>query len=363
VKRLFQLFLALIIVHCFSFGHAQNANLGVKTIVIDPGHGGKDPGTLGTGRYKQAEKDVVLDVSTMLGKYLESEFDDIEVIYTRDTDTFIKLSQRTRIANEAKADLFISIHCDAFSDQSVYGSSTYVMGMHKTESNLNVAIRENSSILMENNYEFDYEGFNPAEPESYIALSMYQSSYLSNSLLIASKIQNQFRTRVNRKDRGIKQAGFLVLSRATMPSVLIELGFLTNHKEEDFLNSEKGKTYMASAIFRAIKEYKIELEALILDTQDKTSYTNSQNQLFYTVQFLSSKSNVNIEDLVVPNKDLIYHFQNNNQHQYTYGKVETLAEVALLKKELFSYGFQDSFTVVILNGERMSLSDALSILK
>ena len=233
MKRLIQLFLTLFIVHSFSFLPAQNNNLGVKKIVIDPGHGGKDPGTLGTGRYKQAEKDIVLDVSIMLGKYLESEFDDLEVIFTRDSDEFIKLSERTRIANAAKANLFISIHCDAFRDQSVYGSSTYVMGMHKNESNLNVAIRENSSILMENNYEFNYEGFDPEEPESYIALSMYQSSYLSNSVLIASKIQNQFKNRVNRKDRGVKQAGFLVLSRATMPSVLIELGFLTNKLEED----------------------------------------------------------------------------------------------------------------------------------
>tara|TARA_B100001250_G_scaffold301656_1_gene263355 strand:- start:789 stop:1817 length:1029 start_codon:yes stop_codon:yes gene_type:complete len=340
---------------------AQNATLGVKTIVIDPGHGGKDPGTLGTGRYKQAEKDVVLDVSIMLGKYLESEFNDIEVIYTRDSDKFIKLSQRTRIANEAKADLFISIHCDAFRDQSVYGSSTYVMGMHKSESNLNVAIRENSSILMENDYEFDYEGFNPSEPESYIALSMYQSNHISNSLLLASKIQNQFRTRVSRKDRGIKQAGFLVLSRATMPSVLIELGFLTNKKEEDFLNSEQGKIYMASAIFRAIKEYKIDLETLILDNQS-ISYSND-TQLFYSVQFLSSRENVDLDDLVLPKKDFIYQFEDNNQYQYTYGKVETLKELSALKKELRDYGFHDCFTIAILNGQRMSLSDALSILK
>ena len=259
MKRSIVIFLTLFIVHTFSFLKAQNDNLGVKKIVIDPGHGGKDPGTLGTGRYKQAEKDVVLDVSIMLGKYLESEFDDVEVIYTRNSDEFIKLSERTRIANEAKANLFISIHCDAFHDKSVYGSSTYVMGMHKTESNLNVAIRENSSILMENDYEFDYEGFNPSEPESYIALSMYQSSHIENSLLLASKIQDQFRSRVSRKDRGVKQAGFMVISRAAMPSVLVELGFLTNNMEEDFLNSEAGKVYMASAIFRAVKDYKITL--------------------------------------------------------------------------------------------------------
>ena len=197
MKRLILLFLALFIVHSFLFLHAQNNNLGIKKIVIDPGHGGKDPGTLGSGRYKTTEKDVVLDVSLLLGGYLNDEFPDVEVIYTRSTDRFVKLSERTRIANEAQSDLFLSIHADAFQDKRVYGATTYVMGLHKTESNLNVAIRENSSILMENNYQSNYEGFDPAEPESYIALSMYQSNYLSNSLLLASKIQNQFKTHLN----------------------------------------------------------------------------------------------------------------------------------------------------------------------
>ena len=197
MKRLIQLFLTLFIVHSFYSLQAQNNNLGVKKIVIDPGHGGKDPGNGGTARYSISEKDVVLQVSLMLGKYLESEFSDVEIIYTRKTDTFVKLSERTRIANEEKADLFISIHCDAFHDESVHGSSTYVMGMHKNASNLNVAIRENSSILMESDYEIDYEGFDPSSSESYIALSMYQSSHISNSLLLASKIQHQFKNRVN----------------------------------------------------------------------------------------------------------------------------------------------------------------------
>ena len=362
MKRIIQLFLALLIVHSFCTLQAQDNNLGVKKIVIDPGHGGKDPGTLGTGRYRNAEKDIVLDVAIMLGKYLESEFDDVEVVFTRDTDKFIKLSERTRIANEAKADLFISVHCDAFRDQSVYGSSTYVMGMHKNESNLNVAIRENSSILMENNYEFNYEGFNPEEPASYIALSMYQSSYLSNSILIASKIQNQFKNRVNRKDRGVKQAGFLVLSRATMPSVLIELGFLTNKLEEDFLNSRNGKTYMASAIFRAIKEYKIEIDSVILDTY-KREQDFQQNQLFFSVQFLSSKEKINIDELNFKNKDMIYEFYNNKTYQYAYGSVNNLEQVSNLKQTLISYGFKDCFTIAILDGKKMSLSEALSILK
>jgi len=362
VKRLIQLFLALSIVHSFCFLYAQSSNLGIKKIVIDPGHGGKDPGTLGTGRYKQAEKDVVLDVSILLGDYLKSEFPDIQVIYTRKSDKFIKLSERTRIANQAKADLFISIHCDAFSDYSVYGSSTYVMGMHKSESNLNVAIRENSSILMENDYELNYEGFNPEEPESYIALSMYQTSYISHSLLLASKIQSQFKNRVKRKDRGVKQAGFLVLSRATMPSVLIELGFLTNPKEEDFLISKQGKIYMASAIFRAIKDYKMDIESLILETKIEEK-ENQHGQLFFSVQFLSSKTAIDINDLHIENKDSVYEFYDNTYYKYSYGNVETLQEVSLLKTKLLNYGFQDCFTIAILDGEKMPLSDALSILK
>ena len=175
-----------------------------------------------------------------------------------------ELSERTRIANEAKADLFVSIHCDAFHDPSVYGSSTYVMGMHKNESNLNVAIRENSSILMENNYELNYEGFDPEEPESYIALSMYQSSSLSNSLLIASKIQHQFKNRVNRKDRGVKQAGFQVLWGATMPNVLIEVGFITNNNEAKNLMSSKYQDKIANGIANAVMLYKKKNDKYIL---------------------------------------------------------------------------------------------------
>jgi N-acetylmuramoyl-L-alanine amidase len=358
VKRFILLFLTLLIVH--SFAKAQNANLGINKIVIDPGHGGKDPGNGGTGRYKHTEKDVVLEVSLLLGQYLKEAFPEISIIYTRDTDSFVKLSERTRIANEAQADLFLSIHCDAFHDNRVYGSTTYVMGLHKTESNLNVAIRENSSILMENNYEANYEGFNPSEPESYIALSMYQSNHLSNSLLIASKIQNQFKTRVNRKDRGVKQAGFMVISRATMPSVLIELGFLTNKLEEDFLNSKNGKIYMASAIFRAIKEYKLELEASILE-----NFTSKKeiHELYFSVQFLTSTTPLNLDKLTIQNQDLIYSFYDGNYYKYSYGKVKTLKEVYDLKEKLRSHGYNDVFTIAILNGDKISLADALLILK
>ena len=337
----------------------QNKELGINKIVIDPGHGGKDPGNIGTGRYHKSEKDVVLDVSKLLGKYLVEAFPSLEVIYTRQDDRFVKLSERTRIANDEKADLFLSIHCDAFDDKKVFGSTTYVMGVHKSESNLNVAIRENSSILLENNYQMNYEGFNPSEPESYIALSMYQTDHLNNSLLLATKIQNQFRERVSRKDRGVKQAGFMVISRATMPSVLVELGFLTNYNEEDFLHSKSGKIYMASAIFRAIKDYKIELETSILENYVK----KPQQELVFSVQFLSSVSKISISEFKIENKDKIFEFNEKNLFKYSYGQVKSLEEVKKLKEQLGNYGFSDTFTIAILNGSKISLSDALLILK
>ncbi len=228
----------------------------MKTIVIDAGHGGKDPGNLGTGRYKTKEKDIALDVALRVGGYIKKQFPEIDVIYTRDTDVFIGLNERADIANKAKADLFLSIHCNAFPNPNSNGVETWVLGLHKNQENLEVAMKENSAIFLEDDYKTKYEGFDPNSAESIIALTIMQSAFLQQSLSISSYIQEQFRERVGRRDRGVKQAGFLVLRKTTMPSILIELGFLTNKAEEDFLNTENGKAYMSSAIFRGFKEYK-----------------------------------------------------------------------------------------------------------
>ncbi|HAP68491.1 MAG TPA: hypothetical protein DCR04_01980 [Flavobacteriales bacterium] len=228
----------------------------MKTIVIDAGHGGKDPGNLGTGRYKTREKDIALDVALRVGGYIEKQFPEIKVIYTRSTDVFIGLDGRTEVANDAKADLFISIHCNAFTNPESNGVETFVLGLHRNKENLQVAMKENSAIFLEDDYKTKYEGFDPNSAESIIALTIMQSAYLQQSLTISSYIQQQFKSRVGRRDRGVKQAGFLVLRKTTMPSILVELGFLTNAVEEDFLNSENGKSYMSSAIFRGFKEYK-----------------------------------------------------------------------------------------------------------
>lgn len=255
-KRSILVFLALLLIHFF--GSAQNTGTPyrMKTIVIDAGHGGNDPGNLGTGRYKAREKDIALDVALRVGDYIKKQFPEINVIYTRSTDVFIGLNERAEIANKAKADLFLSIHCNAYNKPGSYGVETWVLGLHKNQENLEVAMKENSAIFLEDDYKTKYEGFDPNSAESIIALTIMQSAYLQQSLSISSYIQRQFKERVGRKDRGVKQAGFLVLRRTTMPSILIELGFLTNAEEEDFLNSENGKVYMSSAIFRGFKEYK-----------------------------------------------------------------------------------------------------------
>ena len=224
------------------------------TVVLDAGHGGKDPGNLGTGRYSTTEKDITLDVTLRIGEYIEENLPEVEVIYTRKDDSFPGLRDRVRIANEAQADLFISIHCDAFDNAGARGAGTYVMGMHKSEESLRVAMRENASMFSEEGYERNYAGFDPNDPDTYIALSLRQNVNLDASLTLGAAIQSQFRERVGRKDRGVKQAGFYVISYTTMPSALVELGFLTNPDEEDFLRSESGKAYMASAIYRAFRD-------------------------------------------------------------------------------------------------------------
>ncbi|MCR9253685.1 MAG: N-acetylmuramoyl-L-alanine amidase [bacterium] len=240
-----------------SFSSLGLKNYKIKTIVIDAGHGGKDPGTSG---IVSKEKDVALSIALELGRIIKEKMPDVEVVYTRDKDTYPTLSQRANLANKKNADLFVSIHCNANPNHNIYGSETYVMGNHVSDDNLKVAQRENSVILREENYQETYDGFDPNSPESYILFSLYQSAYQQNSVKLAQNIQYQFKNRVNRKSRGVKSAGFLVLWRTTMPSVLVEVGFLSNQKEEKELNDKLNQVYIASGIYRAFRDYKTELE-------------------------------------------------------------------------------------------------------
>lgn len=238
----------------------------VDVVVIDAGHGGHDSGTLGDNTK---EKDVVLKIALKVGNYIKENIKDVKVIYTRETDKFIELNERANIANRNHADLFISIHANSLPKttpdarkQSIYGTETYVMGLHKTNENFEISKRENSVILLEENYQEKYEGFDPDSPESYILFSLSQSANQESSLLLASNVEEQFGTRVGRKSRGVKQAGFLVLYKTSMPSILIETGFLSNTKEERELNDAKVQDYIASGIYRAFKDYKNQIESV-----------------------------------------------------------------------------------------------------
>lgn len=257
--RLWTMALAALGLVCTSFSDLNVRKYRVRTVVIDAGHGGKDPGTHGK---KNNERDITLPIALELGKLIEEYQPEVKVIFTRKTDVFIPLDERAAIANRNNADLFISIHCNAISKAAMHGTETYCMGAHVNKGNLDVAKRENSTILMEKDYLQKYDGFNPKSPLAHIFFSNMQSAYITNSLRFASHVEEQFAGRGGRTSRGVKQAGFIVLWKTAMPSALIETGYLTNTEEEKYLASEKGQVYLASAIYRAFRDYKAEMEAV-----------------------------------------------------------------------------------------------------
>ena len=235
----------------------------IKTIVIDAGHGGSDPGALGKVSY---EKQVTLAVSLKLGELLAQHLPEIKVIQTRSKDVHVKLYERATVANKNSADLFISIHCNSLDvkktpkNKAVAGTEVFIMGAHVSEENLAVAKRENSVILKETDYKKNYGDFDPNSPQSHIMLVLEQNAYLENSLKLADFTDKQLKDKAKRTNRGLKQAGFIVLKQATMPSMLVEIGFMTNEEEERFMNTADGQEILASALLRAIKDYKKEVE-------------------------------------------------------------------------------------------------------
>lgn len=278
----------------------------IKKIVIDAGHGGDDPGCVINGF---SEKNITLSIALKLGNYIEKNLKDVEVIYTRKDDSFVELRQRAEIANSAKADLFISIHCNSNPSSAPFGVETYVMGNHRSKANLEVAQKENASILLEDDYLKKYDGFDPNSTEAYIIFSLYQNAFLEQSLSLASKVQKQLRDRASRFDRGIKQAGFLVLFKTTMPSILVETGFLSNSFERTFISSVKGQEYIASAIYRAFKEYKSGVESTKYKKDDvdelkdlpKVNYDSLANEISKN----NEKDAVNADSVKVETKENI----------------------------------------------------------
>ena len=298
------------------------ANYKIKTIVLDAGHGGHDTGCHGqTGSY---EKDVTLSVILLVGKMIEQKYPDIKVLYSRKTDVFIPLQDRALLANNNNADLFLSVHCNANPNKSAYGAETFLMGLHVSQANLDVAKRENAVIKLEDNYQKKYEGFDPDSPEAMIALSLAQNANIEQSSYLASKVQDKLTNKLNRFNRGVKQAGFWVLYRTTCPSILIETGFLTNKTEEKYLISDDGQQELAKAIFEAFEEYKITVEKgssrltppiiTIQENNDATKDTDAPIVITKPIISNSSKNNntenpAKISDNSASNKGIIYKVQ------------------------------------------------------
>lgn len=345
----------------------------IRTVVIDAGHGGKDPGAV-SKRVK--EKDIALKVALKVGKYIEDNIKDVKVIYTRKTDKFIPLYERGEIANRNNADLFISIHCNANNNSSVYGAETYVLGIEekRTKLNMNVAMLENAAILLEEDASEQYGDFDPKSPESIIGLTLFQQDYLEQSLTFAAKVQQQFTERVGRKDRSVQQAGFLVLWKTAMPSVLIELGYLSNSKEEAFLITEKGQVYLASAIYRAFKAYKIEFEkenrayeyrAEILktnppqeDVEEIVEEQTVKSELDFRVQFYTSPKQLLLSDPRFKQLADLSYYQHNGMYKYTSGHFQNLDQAIKYQAVVRKSGFADAFVVAIYQGNRISMDEA-----
>lgn len=336
-----------------SFANAQNQSneYKIKKVVIDAGHGGKDSGARGKTAM---EKNIALGIALKLGYYIENEIKGVEVIYTRKTDVLIPLYKRGDIANKADADLFISIHANSFPNNSnVMGAETYVMGLHTNERNFEVAKKENSVIAFEEDYNSNYEGFDPNSAESYIIFNLMQNTFLNQSAEFAGMIQDQFRNKAMRKDRGVRQAGFVVLWQTTMPSVLVETGYISSPKEEKFLNSKSGQDYLASAIFRAFRDYKERIES-----RSNFTHIEAEESSYFKVQIASSVNQIPLKSDNFKDYDDVEEFHVGKWYKYAVGKSLDYNDIVSLSKEIRKK-VSGAFVIAVKNGEIIPLSEAL----
>lgn len=354
-------------------GISQSNHSKINTVVIDAGHGGKDPGAVSKILN---EKDVVLSIALKLGTYIEKYFPNVNVIYTRKTDVFIPLDRRSEIANQNKADLFISIHANANDNHSISGTETYTLGLHKTKENLAVAMKENSVMLYEDDYSTKYEGFDPKNPASYIIFNLLQGMNRENSINLAEFTEFQFKTRVGRHSRGVREAGFWVLKQVSMPSILVEVGFVSNPTEANYLKHSENQDYLASAIFRAFRDYKTKVEEssvvlerkeelVCIDTTITTPVINepeTNSQLEYCIQIKSSTKQIPLNSAAFNQLENIKERMSDGVYKYTVGSTDKYKEIVILQKEIRKV-INDCFVVVFYNGERISLSKAKKLQK
>jgi len=335
-------------------------------VVLDAGHGGNDPGNIGNG-YR--EKTIALKVVKEIRNELQ-KINDIKVILTRDKDVLINLWKRGEIANKAKADLFVSIHCDSHSSNA-YGAGTFVLGLHANKRNFDVAKRENAVISLEDNYRERYKGFDPNSEESVLGLTLLQEENLDKSFLLAADIQQNFSKALKRKNRGVKQAGFVVLHQTYMPSVLIELGFLTNKNEGKFLNSKSGQQKMAKEIARSIKKYYNQLKLNTVAVNDQISIENTKvdssirdedkldEEVVFKIQIASSKNKIQLKSYNFKGLKNVQSVKVGSYYKYYFGVTTNYNKVknSLLKAK--SKGYSDAYIAAFKKGKKVSLTEVL----
>ena len=374
-----------------TYASAETGKNGKFTLVIDAGHGGKDPGAI--GRFSR-EKNINLSVAKAFGQLVEKNCPDVEVIYTRKTDVFVPLARRAEIANQSQADLFVSIHTNAMPGRAVArGAETYTLGMARADENLEVAKRENSVILVEENYQERYEGFDPKSSESYIIFELMQDQYMAQSVEFAQMVQKEFRTTGGRKDKGVHQAGFLVLRETGMPSVLIELGYISTHDEEAFLNSQNGIRKMSQSIYNAFVNYKrqhtkgqraetrpdetaatenaaeSDITLLTADKQAEegsgqpvsapASDAQEENRPVFKVQLIATTRQIPTGSTRFKGLSPIDFYKEGSYYKYTYGETTDYRE-AVRMRERVKEDFEGAFIVAFKAGQKMPLNEAIS---
>lgn len=365
----FRVFFLVVFVFSPLFNHGLIAQEKLYTVVLDAGHGGKDPGNIGNG-YR--EKNITLKVVKEIGKLLES-YKDIQVVYTRQTDVLIDLWKRGEIANKKKADLFVSIHCDGHTSNA-YGSSTFVLGLHANKQNFEVAKKENAAILFEDNYQERYKGFDPNSPESFIGLTLMQEENLDKSLALANDVQMNFKSNLKRRDRGVKQAGFVVLHQTFMPSILVELGFLTNKNEGRYLNSKKGQKELATQISKAIRKYfdRIKLNTVSTedvvyvdkvdtkdDVVDNSTIDTAKDEVLFKIQIASSRKKIKTKSYNFKGLKNVERVKVGKYYKYYYGHSSDYQDTKKALRQAKKKGYSSAFIAAFKNGEKVSLKNVL----
>ncbi|MFT4848058.1 MAG: N-acetylmuramoyl-L-alanine amidase [Sediminicola sp.] len=350
-----------------SFAYINYNTVNPFVVVLDAGHGGHDPGNIGNG-YK--ESDIALNIVLKIGAELE-KIPNIKVIYTRKKNVFVELFERGAIANRADADLFVSVHCDSHTSNA-YGAGTFVLGLHGNKRNLEVAKKENEVILLEENYRENYAGYDPNSPESFIGLTLMQEEYLDQSIMLASLIQDNFIKKLKRKDRSVKQAGFIVLHQSYMPSVLVETGFLTNKAEGAYLNSKKGQREMANSISNAILLYQKNIELATIDTQINTNINIKSNDnervtsgekvypgVTFKVQLAVGSKKLALKPYNFNGLSEISIYPEGKIFKYYYGNTSDYSKILSMREFAKKKGYPTCYVVAFRNGDKVKLSDVL----